>query len=166
MLIVDQLGKDISGAGMDTNIIGRWRIAGEPEPESPRIKMIVVLDVTEASHGNALGTGLADLTVRRLVDKADFAQITKNVFTSGFLERGKIPLIYETDEAAISAAIEHVFRADPDAAANVRLMRIRDTLSLEEVWVSPNLLDEVKASFGFVRADPPEPLPFHDGHLF
>jgi hypothetical protein len=110
--------------------------------------------------------GLADFTVRRIVDKTDFAQMSKNVFTSGFLERGKIPLVYDNDEAAIAAAIAHVYRGDPAAAANVRLMRIRDTLSLEEIWLSANLLEEVRTSAAFVSAEPAQPLAFKAGHLF
>ena len=160
VLIVDELGKDISGSGMDTNIIGRMRLEGAPEPESPRIKVIVVLDVTAASHGNALGIGLADFITRRLLDKIDFKLMAKNVFTSGFLERGKVPLVYETDAEAIDAALGHVFRANPHDRANARVIRIRNTLDLEQVWVSPNLLDEIKQDANFISAEAPEPLRF------
>lgn len=165
VLIVDLMGKDISGAGMDTNIIGRWRIAGEPEPETPRVKALVVLDLTESSHGNATGVGLADFTTRRLLDKIDFPIFTKNIFTSGFPLRGYIPLVYETDEAAIEAALAHVFRANPDGRGAARVIRIRSTLDLDEIQVSPSLLDEVRASPGFVDADEPRPLDFVGGSL-
>ncbi|MBZ0301956.1 MAG: DUF362 domain-containing protein [Anaerolineae bacterium] len=166
VLVVDLMGKDISGAGMDTNIIGRWRIAGEPEPEAPRVKALVVLDLTEASHGNATGVGLADFTTRRLLDKIDFPIFTKNVFTSGFPLRGYIPLVYETDEAAIDAALTSVFRPNPPGRAGARVVRIGSTLDLEEVQVSPNLLDEVRAEPGFINASESEPLHFMDGALF
>ncbi len=166
VLIVDYLGKDISGTGMDTNVIGRLRIEGEPEPEAPRIRALVVLDLTDASHGNATGTGLADFTTRRLLDKIDFPTTSKNIFTSGFLARGRIPLIYETDEAAINAALDHVFRADPAARDAARIIRIRSTLDLEEIQVSASLLDEVRASDGFIETDAPCPLNFTDGDLF
>lgn len=166
VLIVDQLGKDISGAGMDTNVIGRWRIAGEPEPDAPRVKALVVLDLTEASHGNATGVGLADFTTRRLLDKIDFPIFTKNIFTSGFLERGRLPLVYETDEAAIEAALDHVFRSNPQGRETARVMRIRSTLHLEEVYVSPALLEDVRASDGFIDAAEPRPLEFTNGALF
>lgn len=158
VLIVDMIGKDISGSGMDTNIIGRLRLEGAPEPESPRIKTIVALDLSEGSHGNALGVGLADFTTRRLLDKIDFKLTAKNVFTSGFLERGKIPLVSETDSEAIDAALTHVFRANPQDRINARVVRIRNTLELEQVWVSPNMLDEIKAKPDFVSADEPEAL--------
>ncbi len=166
VLIVDQLGKDISGAGMDTNVIGRWRIAGEPEPDAPRVQALVVLDLTEASHGNATGVGLADFTTRRLLDKIDFPIFTKNIFTSGFLERGRLPLVYETDEAAIEAALDHVFRPNPQGRETARVMRIRSTLDLEEVYVSPALLEDVRASDGFIDAGEAEMLEFRDGMLF
>ena len=166
VLVVDQLGKDISGTGMDTNVIGRMRIPGEAEPETPRIKALVVLDVTEASHGNALGVGLADFTTRRLVDKIDFPIMTKNVFTSGFPARGYIPLVYDSDEEAIEAAIDHVFRAHPEQRETVRLLRIRSTLDLEAIQVTANLLDEIRARDDFIDATPPQPLAFSDGILF
>lgn len=165
VLIIDKMGKDISGAGMDTNIIGRWFIKGEPEPESPRVKALVVLDLTEASHGNATGIGLADFTTQRLFDKIDFPMTTKNIYTSGFLERGRIPLVYATDEEAISMALDHVFRADPDERPHARVVRIASTLDLQEIQVSPNLLEEVRSSAGFVEAGEPEALGFIGGAL-
>ncbi len=154
VLIVDQMGKEISGSGMDTNIIGRWMIAGEPEPDRPRIKAIVLLDLTGATHGNATGIGLADFTVRRVLNKIDFTLTTRNVITSGFLQRGRLPLVFDTDEQAIDAALTHVFRANPQDRPGARIMRIRSTLDLEELWVSPNLLDEVQASPGFISVEP------------
>lgn len=166
VLVVDMMGKDISGAGMDTNVIGRWRIAGEPEPDAPRVKALVVLDLTEASHGNATGVGLADFTTRRLLDKIDFPIFTKNIFTSGFPLRGYIPLVYETDEAAIEAAIDHVFRANPDERQNARIVCIRSTLDLEEVRITPNLLAEIENSADFISATTPQHLNFVDGALF
>ncbi len=153
VLIVDQIGKEISGCGMDTNVIGRLWIDGEPEPTSPRVKAIVVLDLTAATHGNATGIGLADFTTRRVLEKTDFPLTTKNIFTSGFLERGRFPLIFETDDEAIDAALTHVFRANPQNRANARVVRIHNTLELEEVWVTPNLIDEVKAAPGFISAE-------------
>ncbi len=165
VLIIDFMGKDISGAGMDTNVIGRWRIPGEPEPEAPRIKAIVVLDLTEASHGNAIGTGLADFTTRRLLDKINFPITTKNTFTSGFLMRGNLPMVYETDAQAIDAALTSLFRPNPQARSGARVMRIRSTLDLEHIWVSSTLLDDVRASDGFIDAGEMQPLQFENGTL-
>ncbi len=155
VLIVDWIGKEISGTGMDTNIIGRLRIPGESEPVSPRVKALVVLDVTAESHGNALGVGLADFTTRRLFEKIDFPLMTKNVITSGFLERGRIPLIFDTDAEAIDAALEHVFRSESHRRFDARVVRIRSTLELENILVSENLVSEAAQSPAFVEAEMP-----------
>ena len=143
VLIVDEIGKDISGAGLDTNIIGRWMIAGEPEPESPRVKRIVILDLTPASHGNGTAYGLADFMSRKLFDKIDFPITTKNIFTSGFLERGRMPMVFESDEETIQAALFDAFRADPSQAVDARVVRIKNTLALEKLWVSENVRAEL-----------------------
>jgi nickel-dependent lactate racemase len=87
LLIVDKIGKNISGTGMDTNIIGRLMIRGEREFERPRVDKIVALDLTDESHGNAIGVGLSDITVRRLVKKINYQATYANVLTSGFLNR-------------------------------------------------------------------------------
>jgi hypothetical protein len=133
VLVVDRLGKNISGTGMDTNVIGRVRILGEPEPESPRIRMIVVTDLTDESHGNATGTGLADVTTRRLFGKIDFPVTYTNIVTSSFLERAKIPIVAETDEQALRYALRGCGR---DAGGEPAILRIRDTLHLGELYVS------------------------------
>jgi hypothetical protein len=151
---------------MDTNVIGRMRIPGAPEPETPRVKALVVLDLTEASHGNATGIGLADFTTRRLLDKIDFPIMTKNIYTSGFLERGFVPLVYDSDEAAIEAAIDHVYRPNPQDRDQLRLLRIHSTLDLDSIQVTPNLLDEIRAQADFLDASAPEPLLFEAGNLF
>jgi hypothetical protein len=139
-LIVDRLGKDVSGCGIDPNIIGRILIRGEPEPESPRIKSIIVTDVTAGSHGNALGIGLADVTTRRLFDKIDFPAMYENIVTSSFLERGKIPIIAADDATAYAYARRSCGRLPPGGE---RVVRILDTLHLGEVYVSRAVLDEI-----------------------
>ncbi|MCY4465118.1 MAG: DUF2088 domain-containing protein [Chloroflexi bacterium] len=143
VLIIDEIGKDISGAGLDTNIIGRWMIDGEPDPEAPRVKRIVILDLTPASHGNATAYGLADFMSRKLFDKIDFPVTTKNLYTSGFLLRGRMPLVFESDEETIQAALFDAFRADPSQAAHARVVRIKNTLTLENLWVSANVAAEL-----------------------
>lgn len=133
ILIVDRLGKDISGVGMDPNIIGRMAIRGEPEFERPRVKSIVVRDITDASHGNALGIGLADVITQKLYDRVDFAPMYENVFTSTFLERAKAPVAAETDEKALEYALRSCWLENPDDAV---IVRIQDTLHLGTCWVS------------------------------
>jgi hypothetical protein len=163
VLIVDRMGKDYSGTGMDTNVIGRFRIAGEAEPESPRIKHVVVSDLTEASHGNALGMGLADLSTERLRARIDYRATYENVLTSTFLERAKVPMILPHDRAAIEAAVRCNWGVAPE---DTRLARIPNTLHLELVHVSQPLLAEVLERGDAEVAGDPFPLRFgDDGYL-
>jgi hypothetical protein len=141
VLIVDRLGKDISGCGMDPNIIGRIMIRGEVEPESPRIKSIVVTDLTDGTHGNALGIGLADVITRRLFDKINLPVMYENIVTSSFLERGKIPIIAQDAATAYAYARRSCGMIPP---GRERIVRISDTLHLGEVYVSPAILDEIR----------------------
>ncbi len=143
LLIIDEMGKNISGAGMDTNIIGRWLVEGELEPTSPRIKRIVVLDLTPESHGNATTYGFADFMSKKLFDKIDFQKTMKNMFTSGSLKRCRMPLFFETDEETIRAGLYDAFRSDPSQCADARVMRIKNTLDIESLWVSANILAEL-----------------------
>ena len=128
------MGKEVSGTGMDCYVIGRKRIIGEPEwPEAPHIRSLIVLDLTEASHGNAVGVGLADFATRRLADKIDWQATRANILTSGNLERGKLPLLYETDREALEAAS---FRERSIPLNRLRMACFRDTLHLRHLMVS------------------------------
>jgi len=133
VLIVDRVGKDISGSGMDTNIIGRIRISGEVEPEAPRIRSIMVSRLTEATHGNATGLGLADVITQGLFDEIDFVTTYANIVTSGFLERGKIPVVAKNDREALEIALR---AAVPFSSETATIIRIRDTLHCHEMMVS------------------------------
>jgi hypothetical protein len=137
LLIVDFLGKDISGTGMDPHIIGRVGIRGVSEPRRPRIHAIVVRDVTPASHGNALGIGFADVIPRRLFDKIDFDATYENIATSSFLERAKVPFVADDDSRAIEIALRS---CGPAGENSRRILRIRDTLHLEQLYASEALL--------------------------
>jgi len=140
-LIVDRMGKEISGTGMDTNVIGRIRIDGQ-EDGAPHCKRVAVLDLSEDSHGNALGVGLADVATAALRDKIDWKATNQNVITSGFLQRGFLPLIAETDQSAVALAVNS---SGVPAAECFRLARIRDTLHLDEIYVSEALWTELEA---------------------
>jgi hypothetical protein len=155
MLIVDFIGKDVSGTGMDPIIIGRMAIRGEPEPERPRIKTIMARDVTEGSHGNALGVGFADVILRRLYDKIDFAAMYENVFTSTFFERAKIPIVAQNDAEAVSYCMR---ACGPVPEEKLKIARIRDTLHIGDLCVSDAVLGEIKgrgATEGSVRVNSP-----------
>lgn len=141
VLIVEEMGKNISGLGMDTNVIGRLKIPGQPEPESPRIRVIYVRDLTPETHGNAVGVGLADIITRELFRKINYAATYENAATSTFLERAKIPMIADTDRQAMDWALRAC--GSPDAAG-LRIMRIRNTLRLDLLAVSPAVLDELR----------------------
>jgi hypothetical protein len=143
VLFVDELGKNFSGTGMDTNVVGRFRILGVEEPESPDVKYLIVGDVSEASHGNALGVGLADFTTRRLFEKVDYEAMNQNVLTSTFVERAKIPMVMENDREALEAAVRCNWGVEPE---DTRFVRIPNTLHLRYAYLSENLLDEALAN--------------------
>ncbi|SDO34208.1 protein of unknown function [Paenibacillus sp. yr247] len=157
VLIVDEIGKNYSGTGMDTNIIGRIRILGTEEPKGPRIKYVIASDLSEESHGNALGIGLADLTTTRLFNKIDFHIMNENVVTSTFLHRAMIPIVMESDKEALSAAL----RATWGVASNqARIIRIPNTLQLEYLYVSEVLLPEVMQLTHIELVDEPTEITF------
>jgi hypothetical protein len=143
VLFVDELGKNFSGTGMDTNVVGRFKILGVEEPASPNVRYLIVGDVSEASHGNALGVGLADFTTRRLFEKVDYGAMNQNVLTSTFVERAKIPMVMENDREALEAAVRCNWGVEPE---DTRFARIPNTLHLRYAYLSENLLDEALTS--------------------
>ena len=165
VLVVDRMGKDISGTGMDTNVLNRMRIPGEPEPEGLSIAGIVVLDLTEESHGNGVGMGLADFTVERLLAKLDLPSVYVNALTAGVAghERAQLPIVLPTDRDAILAAIAG--RGRPEAEP-VRLAWISDTLHLETMAVSRALWEEAAGRDDLDRLASPVAMPLRpDGSL-
>jgi hypothetical protein len=137
------MGKNISGVGIDTNIVGRIKIHGQEEPAKPKIKSIIVSDLTKESHGNATGVGLADVITRKLFAKIDFDRTKKNVTTSGFLERGKMPIIAETDDEALKLALRNCGSAVPGSEG---IIRIKDTLHLDTLYVSNEILNKLEGN--------------------
>ena len=162
VLVVDRIGKNYSGTGMDTNVIGRFRLVGVDEPASPRVKYLVACDISEESHGNATGIGLADLTTRRLFDQIDWQAMNENVLTSTFLERAKVPMVRAHDREAVEAAVRCNWGV---AVEDTRLVRVPNTLHLEYADVAEPLVEEAEAN-GAERVNGAEPLPFgSDGVL-
>ncbi|MBM7691697.1 hypothetical protein JOC77_001104 [Peribacillus deserti] len=153
LLIVEEMGKCFSGTGMDPNIIGRWRIEGVPEPESPRIKRIAVMDLAEKSFGNAQGVGLADFMTEVLFNKIDKNSTYTNALTSTYLQRAMFPLIYQTEKEAIETAIQSL---GPDVDHNkLKIIQIPNTLHLGRVLVSKSIikeLEELNISFEIIRS--------------
>ncbi|MCL8209293.1 MAG: DUF362 domain-containing protein [Actinomycetia bacterium] len=142
VLIVDRIGKNISGAGMDPNVTGR---SGTPAefPDTPTIGRIVVLGLTEETHGNATGIGLADIITRRCYEQIDWPVTYTNVVTAGSFEAAKIPMVLDTDQAALAVALKAALPVDPEQA---RVVRIPDTLHLETLWVSRPVADELRSN--------------------
>jgi hypothetical protein len=145
VLVVDEVGKEISGTGMDPNVIGRLMITGEKEFERPFIRRIVVLDLTEASHGNCTGLGLADFITERVYRKIDLTAFYVNTLTGAMVERGKIPMIMPTDEEAIKAAARTSWDVAP---GREKIARIRNTLMIHELEVSETLLPDILSAGG------------------
>jgi hypothetical protein len=137
LLIVDKMGKNISGTGMDTKVIGRLMQNFEPEPEKPAILRIFVRDLTEESNGNACGVGLADFTTTRLVEKIDRRATYMNSITALGPQKVRTPVYYDTDKEAIENALETVGLTKPK---DCRVVRIESTLHLREVGISEPLL--------------------------
>ncbi len=157
VLVVEEMGKNISGAGMDTNVIGRPSNPHEPFPADPKILWIVALDLTEESYGNAIGIGNADFTTRRLVDKIDMKPTLINAITACAPNGAKIPPAYDTDREAIETALSCIGLTPPEKA---RVIRIRSTLMLGEIEVSEAFLPELAKRAELKRLTDPAPLPF------
>ena len=142
VLIVEEMGKNISGVGMDTNVTGRFWLPGETDPRAPKIKKIVVLDLSEETHGNAIGIGLADITTKRLVSKIDHDATYVNCLTQGSTETAKIPPFLPNDRDAIATALRTCGPIDPKKA---KVVRIKNTLELGRFWISESLAETVKS---------------------
>jgi hypothetical protein len=163
VLVLQRIGKDISGTGMDTNVVGRISIPREPEPEDgPDPATIAVLDLTDATHGNGSGLGLANVTTARAAGKVDWAATYTNAITGGIFGavRAALPMVAPTDELALRIALNASARP-PD---EVRLMFAADTLHVSEVLVAPWLVDEVEAAQDLELVDR-VPLTFVEGRM-
>lgn len=166
VLIVDRVGKNISGPGMDPNITHTY-LPGAAIPDAlrrKRAKRVAVLDLTEETHGAAMGIGMADVTTRRLFDKMDPDTTYPNCLTSGVTVSAKLPMVFDSDRLAIQAAIRTIPGADWSC---LRIARIRDTLHLGEIWISEALMSEADALSHVEVLAAPAPLPFDaEGNLF
>jgi len=141
LCVVREMGKNYSGTGMDTNIIGRLRLQGMPEPTEPAIRCLAALDLSEVSHGNATGVGLADFVTERLVEKIDREATYLNCLTSGGPIRAAIPMTLPGEEALFAAVWQAL---KPERLDQVRVAVVHNTLHLEQLWLSENLLGELE----------------------
>jgi hypothetical protein len=157
LLIVEEMGKNISGTGMDTKVIGRIMNIIEPPPQHPRILRIYVRDLHDDSYGNAMGVGLADFVSRRLANKIDPSATYINGLTGLSPESARIPVTLDTDCEAVEAALGTIGLVKPEEA---RIVRIQNTLLLEELDVSEALLPEVRQRGTLEILWGPKPLMF------
>ena len=161
LLVVDEMGKEISGTGLDTNVLGRTYFRGEPEPDRPDYTRVYVRSLTAPSHGNALGVGLADVVHQDLVRDVDLGDTYVNIATSGETRRAKLPLIVPDDASALLLAPSVTGTPDPEA---LRVARIPDTMEPGALLVSeavvPELRDRDDATVGELRT-----LSLTDGDL-
>ncbi len=142
VLIVEEIGKNISGAGMDPNITGRNTRAVEWDMR-PDVQKIAVMDLTSETHGNATGVGGADVITMKLYKKLDISKTYANVITSAYLDGGAIPIIMNTDEDAIKLAAKTVVRVKPE---DLKIVRIKNTLEIVDISVSEPLLEYVRTN--------------------
>lgn len=161
LLVVDQMGKDISGTGMDTNVIGRMVYGlNEPAPETPLIKRIFVRSLTKPSHGNAIGIGSADFIHQNLLADADLSKTLINVLTASTPRSARVPPVVQTDRAGITAALSTVGVVTADEA---RVARITDTMRLKRFYASEALIEEATERDDLRVVRESEPIAFEDG---
>jgi hypothetical protein len=166
LLIVDEIGKNISGSGMDTNVVGRKR-AFKHEPtlhDQPQMRLIFVRGLTEKTHGNAAGIGLADFTTTRLVKTMDYRATVINCLTAGYPDGANLPVYFDTDREVLEAALAILGTREPKDA---RILRIRNTLELEHLDISEPCLDETDQQTSFTPLEAAQALTYDsDANLF
>jgi hypothetical protein len=157
LLIVDEMGKDISGIGIDPNVTGRNRDLLGNFPHPAEVKRLFVRNLTDKSKGNAIGIGLADLTTRRLVDKIDTAATYKNAITGISIEKAAVPMHFETDREAIEVGLGSIGLIPSEKS---KIVRIKNTNRLEVVEVSEAFGAEVKKRYDLEIIAEPQPMVF------
>lgn len=157
ILVIGEIGKNYSGAGIDPNVVGRLLLETAPEPESPKITRICALDLSPESHGNGTGVGLADLISARLRDAIDAETSHTNSLTACFLGRAKMPISLPDDRRVLQTAFETCWQ--PNRAA-VRLVFIPNSLEVSELWVTEPLLTEARTQPNLQVIGEMQPIPF------
>ncbi|MDG2166299.1 MAG: lactate racemase domain-containing protein [Opitutales bacterium] len=139
ILVIDELGKDVSGAGMDPNVIGR-SASGVTRETDPIIGTIVLRDLSKKTAGNSLGMGMADIICKRAVDKIELTSVYTNAITAGLFLGSKLPLVASSDRDAISIALRAIIGS---TSSDKRIVHIPSTKSLETIWLSTAFLPEI-----------------------
>jgi hypothetical protein len=161
VLVVGEVGKNYSGAGMDPNVIGRLCIEAAPELETnkPKVTRIVALDVSPESHGNGTGIGLADLTTQRALDGIDPVPFRMNNLTACFLRRSQLPFAFPNDRETLACGLETCWQPIPE---RLKFAFIPNTLEVAELWVSEPLVAEARTNPNLEVVGAPRPLPFDE----
>jgi hypothetical protein len=157
LLVIGEIGKNYSGAGIDPNVVGRLLIEGERDFDKPKITRICCLDLSPESHGNGTGVGIADLTTDRVLAAIDPAPFRMNNLTACFLWRSKLPIAFASDRECIISGLETCWQPNVD---KLRMAVIPNTLELDELWVSPALVDEARKDPHLEVGGAPRPLAF------
>ncbi len=158
LLIIDEIGKDVSGTGMDTNVIGRkYNDHAATEADDVRCKRIFVRSLTQATHGNATGIGLAEFTNRRTAEAVDPVKTRINCITGGHPTAAMMPIVCETDREAIELALQTIGLTEPPQA---RVMHIRNTLQIAEALVSEAYREELTERKDLSLFGGPYEMPF------
>jgi hypothetical protein len=164
LLIVDMIGKELSGTGMDTNVIGRGILGysatlHSDDARSPRIFRIFVRDLSPHTNGNGIGIGLADFTTTRLVRDLDLRSTYINALTSLGLPTVNIPIHFETDRETIQHSLASLASSNTE---RLRVMRISDTLNLERLLVSESCTESLRQHAGITIGNQAKPMQFDE----
>ena len=161
LLVVDEIGKDKSGTGMDTNVLGRYYFHGESEPDSPSITRVYARSQSEASPGNAIGIGLADFLHRDVTGEIDFEDMYIKIVTSGEQRRANVPFVVPDDVTALVLSCSMTGVASP---VELRVARIASTMDPDTLLVSEPVAADLRERED-VTLGPLEPLEFSNGEF-
>lgn len=157
LLIVQEMGKNISGTGLDTNIVGGIKSPGDFK--EPSIKRLLVLDLTEETEGNALGIGLADMITQKVYRKINFNTTYTNTITATFLDRARIPMVFPTEYEAVEVGLKTIWNLPSELP---RIIIIKNTLKLDEMYVSEAIWEEIRGRKNIVSSDQWEDMQFNE----
>ncbi len=163
LVVFDRQGKEISGQGIDTNVIGRRVFSiNEPAPDKPDIKRIYTRGLTEKTHGNAMGIGSADVIHKDIVADLDAQTSLINALTASTIRGVRLPPVVETDRAGVVAALSTIGVVDPET---VRMVRAADTMHLHRLYASPTLIEEARDRDDLRVIEEPTPIEFGGGQF-
>jgi hypothetical protein len=163
LLLIDEIGKNISGTGMDTNVVGRkYLFSRAADDEWPKIRLIAIRGLTKETHGNAVGIGRADFCLSCVIEQMNLEATRINSLTGGDPKSAQIPIHYPTDQEMLDAALPLIGLTEPKEA---KLMWIHNTLDVAEVECGAAYLSQARERKDLEIVVEPRPLPFDDNGL-